>query len=77
MAVIEEFIQEYETLKASNERMQKELTWYIEKFNALGQQLGVDPATLLHMKVVSAESQKQAWSGKEVFYIALEREAKW
>lgn len=76
MAVIEEFIHEYETLKASNERMQKELTWYIEKFTALGQQLGVDPATLLNMKVVSAESQRQAWSGKEVFYIALEREAK-
>lgn len=73
--MIEEMIDEYLLLKKERDMLREELQIYKDKFSSLSQQLGVSYARLLHMKVVSCETQRQAWNyGKEIVHIALEDE---
>lgn len=72
MSTIETMIAEYELLKTQKEKAQAELAWYREKYEALSRQLGMEPTRLLHMKVVSCETQRQAWSNKNVLIVTLE-----
>ena len=75
MNTIETMIDEYILLKKERDMFMEELQMYKDKFSALSQQLGISYARLLNMKVVSCETQRQAWNnGKEVVYIALEDE---
>ena len=75
--MIEEMIDEYILLKKERDMLRDELQIYKDKFCELSQQLGISYARLLNMKVVSCETQKQAWNfGKETVYIALEDEMK-
>lgn len=72
MNTIETMIKEYEQLKAERAAALEKMQAYIDAYNALGQQMGLDPSRLLKMKVVSCEKQRQAWSNKNIVYVAFE-----
>ena len=77
MNTIEQMFAEYEQLVKERDYAIAKVEQYAKIYRALGEALNIDPAELLDMKVVSVESETQAWNyGKEVMYITLEKNRK-
>ena len=72
METIEKLIKEYGQLIKERDLAKMELQTYQEIYRKMAESMGLDPTRLLKMKVVSCETQKQQWSGKQITYVAFE-----
>ena len=73
MNTIEQMIQEYGEILKERDLAKMELKAYQEAYDRLAQQLGMDPARLFQMEVVSCECEKQYWNfGREVVHVTFE-----